>query len=395
MSASPAPKPIRLPTKLLTLLGAGNFIVGMGAFVVVGVITPVAAAFGISKADAGWMLTVYALVYAFSSPVLVAITGAHDRQRILMAGLVIFFCGSAVSALAPNFPALLIGRAIMAVGGGLVTPVSASIAVALVPPESRGKALAIVFGGLTLAQVFGVPAGAWLGYAFGWPSAFAAVCILTIIGIVGVGFMVPAHIIVPKTSLATLGSILVTPRLITAVAFTAFFVAGLYTVYTYLAPLLEARLGLGRDGITAILLIFGLGAVVGNSLGGLMTDRFGPQKTMLVLCVAQLILMPMITFVPFTLYLMAGVIAVWSIFAWSFNVPQQIRLANLDGPRTPVLLALNAAAIYLGGSLGSLVGGQVLLRANMDWLGLVGAAFAVLAMITLIRAEKFRTAVIS
>jgi MFS transporter, DHA1 family, inner membrane transport protein len=130
-------------------------------------------------------------------------------------------------------------------------------------------------------------------------------------------------------------------------------------------------------------------------LGGLMTDRFGPQKTLLVLCVAQLILMPMITFVPFTLYLMAGVIAVWSIFAWSFNVPQQIRLANLDGPRTPVLLALNAAAIYLGGSLGSLVGGQVLLRVNMDWLGPVGAAFAVLAMITLILAEKFRTAVIS
>jgi MFS transporter, DHA1 family, inner membrane transport protein len=395
MSQSPAPILARLPTKLLALLGAGNFFVGMGAFVVVGVITPVAAAFEISKADAGWMLTVYALVYAISSPVLVAITGALERQRILMSGLTIFFCGSAVSALAPNFTVLLFGRATMAVGGGLVTPVSAAIAVALVPPESRGKALAIVFGGLTLAQVFGVPTGAWLGYAFGWPSAFAAVCALTIVGIVGVGLLVPVGIIVPKTSLATLGAILATPRLITAVAFTAFFVASLYTVYTYLAPLLEARLGLGRDGITTMFLIFGMGAVVGNSLGGFMTDRFGPQKTLLVLCAVQLILMPMITVVPFTLYLMAGMIAVWSIFAWSFNVPQQIRLANLDGPRTPVLLALNAAAIYLGGSLGSLVGGQVLLRANMDWLGPVGAAFAVLAMITLLLARTFRTGVIS
>ena len=355
----------------------------MGAFVVIGVLTPIASGFQIDKAEASWVLTSYALVYAFTSPILVAVTGAFDRRRILMIGLAIFLLGALAAALAPSFALLLVARAIMALGGGLITPIAASMAVALVDPTLRGKALAKVFGGLTLAQVLGVPVGAWLGYAFGWQTAFLGVIALSALGPVLVLQFVPVGIATAPTTLKTLVSAFEHPHLIVAVFFTALFMGGLYTIYTFLGPLLEARYSLTRDGITTILLIFGAGAVVGNSIGGFLTDRIGPNTTLIGLCISQIVIMPLLTFPPLPLYPIAGLIAVWSICAWSFMVPQQARLASLDPPKTPVLFALNAAAIYLGGSLGSLVGGKLLSAAGLTFLGLGGASLMMIALASL------------
>lgn len=152
-----------LPPGLLPALSLANFAIGMGAFVAVGILTPVAQGFGLTVAQAGWVMTVYALVYAVASPLLVAVTGAVDRRALMLAGMAVFGLGALGSALAPSFAALLAARAMMALGGGVVTPVAAAVVAGLSAPEMRGRALATVFGGLTLAQVLGVPVGAWLG----------------------------------------------------------------------------------------------------------------------------------------------------------------------------------------------------------------------------------------
>lgn len=368
---------------ILLLLAFANFVIGMGAFVVVGVLTPVAEAFALTKAGAGWMLTGYALVYAVLSPVLVALTGRVDRKVVLLAGLALFGAGAAIAALAPSYAVLLAGRVVMAGGGGLVTPVAASIGVALSAPEARGRALATIFGGLTLAQVLGVPAGAWLGYALGWQAAFAAVALLTVAGFAVVARSVPRGLTTPVATLGSLGSVLATPRLVTAVSFTAFFVGGLYVVYTFMAPLLEARLGLGRDGVTGMLVVFGLGAFAGNAMGGFLTDRIGAARTLALLCAAQVVLMPAVTETRLSLVGTGALVALWSLCAWSFMVAQQARLAALEPPRTPILFALNAAAIYLGGSIGSFVGGRVLNGAGLDTLGWAGAAIVAVAAFSL------------
>lgn len=386
MTATPSARPV------LLLMAFANFVVGMGAFVVVGVLTPVAEAFALSKAAAGWMLTGYALAYAFLSPVLVALTGRADRRLVLMAGLALFAIGAFAAAAAPSYAILLTGRAVMAAGGGLVTPVAASIGVALSAPEARGKALATVFGGLTLAQVLGVPAGAWLGYALGWDAAFVAVAALSVAGLLTVAAAVPRGLVTPVATLPLLGQVLATPFLVTAVLFTALFVGGLYTVYTFLAPLLEARLGLGRDGVTAMLVVFGLGAVVGNTVGGWLTDRIGSEKTLAILCAAQIVLMPVLTLSHPGLYATGALIGIWSAFAWSFMVAQQARLAALDPSRTPLLFALNAAAIYLGGSAGSFLGGEILMRSGIDALGYAGAALVALAALSLWVVKRMRRA---
>jgi MFS transporter, DHA1 family, inner membrane transport protein len=370
-------------TRQLWLLALANFVIGMGAFVVVGVLSPVAQAFGISRPEAGALMSVYAATYALASPLLVAATGRVDRRRLLAVGLAVFGIGALAAALSTGFVWLLAARALMALGGGLVTPVAASVGVVLAGAGGQGRALAIVFGGLTLAQVLGVPAGAWLGYAFGWPAAFAVVAALSALGLAAVLQALPAGIAVPVASLASLGAVLRSARLMAAIAFTALFIGALYVCYTFLAPLLETLYGLSRDGVTGMLVLFGLGAVIGNAMGGRLTDRIGPRRTLLLLCLAQSLLMPALTLPTWPLVTVGALVMVWSVFGWSFMVPQQARLAALDPARLPVLFALNASAIYIGATLGASVGGAVLKTLGLHALGPFGAALALLGLASL------------
>lgn len=367
----------------LWLLALANFVIGMGAFVVVGVLSPLAQAFGVTRPQAGALMSVYAGTYAVASPLLVAATGRLDRRLLLVLGLGLFGLGALAAALAPSFGWLLAARALMALGGGLVTPVAASVGVVLAGPGRQGQALAIVFGGLTLAQVLGVPAGAWLGYAFGWASALAVVAALSLLGLLAVAAALPRGIRVPVASLASLAGVLRSGRRMGAVAFTALFIGALYVCYTFLAPLLETLYGLSRDGVTGMLALFGLGAVAGNAMGGRLTDRIGPRRTLVLLCLAQAVLMPALTLPTWPLAVVGALIFVWSVFAWSFMVPQQARLAALDPVQLPVLFALNASAIYVGATLGSALGGAVLKGPGLHALGLFGAALMALAFASL------------
>jgi MFS transporter, DHA1 family, inner membrane transport protein len=374
----------------LLVLAFANFVIGMGAFVVIGVLTPVAQAFQIDKPTAGWLLTIYALVYAVASPLLVSTSGAADRRRVMLIGMTVFAAGALLAVVAPSYPVLLLARALMAVGGGLVTPVAATVGVALVPPAERGRALATVFGGLTLAQVVGVPAGAWLGYALGWQAAFIVVLVLALLCVPALRAVVPRGVAVPPVSGATLLAVLATPRLVIAVMFTVLFIGGIYTVYTFLAPMLEQRLALQRNGVTAMLALFGLGAVAGNWLGGRLTDRIGPARTLAVLCGAQMALLPLVSGWVLPLVASAALIALWSVAGWSFMVPQQARLAMLDPARVSVLFALNAAAIYVGATLGSALGGAMLRAGGYTSLGLAGAALVGVGALTLLLARHLQ-----
>lgn len=373
-----------LPPGLLPALSLANFAIGMGAFVAVGILTPVAQGFGLTVAQAGWVMTVYALVYAVASPLLVAATGAADRRAVLVAGMAVFGLGALGSALASSFGALLAARAVMALGGGVVTPVAAAVVAGLTAPAARGRALATVFGGLTLAQVLGVPLGAWLGYSFGWPVAFAVVAVLCAVTAAVLALRVPGRISVPRPGLAALGQVLRSGWRMGAVAFTAVFLGGIWCVYAYFGPLIEARLGSGGNTVSLMLVIFGLGAVAGNWLGGRLTDRIGSNRTLLLLCAAQAVLLPAVAGLALPLPVMAVLVAGWSVCGWSFMAAQQARLAGMDAPRAAIMLALNAAAIYVAAAIGSFGGGLAL-----DWtgsfaaLGLAGAVAVLVAAWTI------------
>lgn len=361
-------------------LALANFAVGMGAFVVIGLLSPVATDLGISRAQAASLLTSYAIVYAIGSPLLVALTGGLEQRLALTLGMAVFGGGALAAALSSGLTAVLAARCVMALGAGLVTPVAATVGVALAGAAQRGRALAVVFGGLTLAQALGVPLGAWIGYAYGWRLAFGLVAVLAAVSAAALALSLPRGVQVAVASLASLKAVLTSLTQSVAVSFTALFIGGLYVLYTFLAALVEARYQLGRDGVTVMLGVFGVGAVVGNSVGGLLTDRIGPQRTLLLLCTAQLLLLPALSLLPLNLWAFGALVGFWSVCCWSFMVPQQARLALLAPERIPVLFALNAAAIYVGSSAGSALGGLTLRTLGFDGLGPIGALLALLAL---------------
>ncbi|MCC1491066.1 MFS transporter [Cognatishimia sp. F0-27] len=373
---------------VIGILSACNFVIGMGAFVIISIIEPLADGLAVSISTAGGLLTAYALSYAVLSPLLVATTGQLGRRRVLFWGLAIFGAASLVAALSNNIWLLYAARVFAAAGAGLVTPVAAAIATALAPPETRGRALAAVFFGITLAQVLGIPAGSWLAYTFGWRAAFFIVALLSLPCLWLVWTRVPQGLRFPPSTLGDLGRVLVDPVKMGAVLFTASFLGAIYVLYTFLAPLLAETMGYGRDGITLVMLIFGVAAVVGNLLGGWMTDRIGSIRTLALLCIAQIVLMPVFSALPFENGTLMGLVFVWSLAGWSFTAAQQLRILSLAPDQAGVLFALNAAAIYVGVALGSALGGAILDRFGLISLGAAAGVAAFGALVHLLASHR-------
>ena len=218
-------------TGLLTALTFANFAIGIGAFGVIGVLSPIADGLHLSHAEAGLVVSIYAAAYAIGSPLLIAATGALDRRTVITAGLSLFLFASLLSAFAPNATWLFSARVIGALGAGMVTPVSASIAVATSSPERRGAALSFVILGLTLAQVGGIPIGSFLGYTAGWRATFVLVAATSAAALVAILVLVP-RIRTPVTTLSTLGRTLVSPVEMPAILITATMMAAAWILFT-------------------------------------------------------------------------------------------------------------------------------------------------------------------
>ena len=373
---------------LLALLSFGNFIIGMGAFVVIGIVSPIAEGLGSSKASVGIILTVYALAYAVASPIAVAVTGRMARRNLLIGALSLFLAGTVASALAQSLWLLSASRVLVALGAALFTPVAAGVAVALSAPEARGKALATVFGGLTLAQVIGVPAGAWLAYRFGWEAAFWAVAALAATGIATLVLAMPRDIRFQPAGLAVIAATLRDRTVLFAAAFTATFMGAIYLVFTFFGPLIEASVGTNAELRSFYLVLFGLGAVAGNYAGGFLNDRIGSTRTLVILCLGQAVSMPLFSIIPWSAALFAILVGVWSSFGWSFMAPQQARLVALAPQAQALVLALNAALLYGGIAIGSGISSAVLGSFGLVGLGLAGGIGALVALGHLLASER-------
>ena len=366
---------------VIPILSAANFVIGMGAFVVIGLLDPLAADLTMTTSEAGWVMTTYALAYAVLSPLLVSSTGTFGRRRVIATGLAVFALANLVMAIASSANWVFAARILAAGGAGLVTPVAAAVAAGISAPEHRAKALSTVFIGITLAQVFGVPVGTFIAYTFGWRVAFWIVFILALPCLWLIWTRVPKGLSFQPVTLADLKRVLTNGHLMLAVMFTASFLGSIWVVYTYFAPLLTQTMGWGRNGIALALIIFGIGAVIGNVLGGILADRIGPVRTLLLLSTTQIVWLSLYSWLPFPGWLLLTIVFCQSVCGWSFLAGQQARLVSLAPTSAPVLLSLNAAAIYIGAAIGSAVGAFVIERAGLTALGWTASGLAVIAVI--------------
>jgi MFS transporter, DHA1 family, inner membrane transport protein len=370
----------------------GNFAIGMGAFVVVAVLSPIAGDLGMSKAEAGLVMTVYAVSYAVLSPLLVSLTGRIDRRTVLITGLSVFVASALIAALSQSALLLYLARVLGAAGAGIVTPIAASVAFSVAAPEERGRALSRVFAGMTLAQALGLPVGGFLGYTFGWQSVFVVVAVLSAISLALVVRLVPRNVPSQVSSLRTLGAALADWRSMLSVLVTASFTTAAYAVYTYVAPLFEQTMGFGRDGITLMLIVYGIGAVAGNWAAGFVTDRFGPFRSLLAMAVELALISPVYSLLPVPVPVLVIIGFLTALFGWAFMVPQQARLVRQTPERQSVVLSLNAAAIYVGASAGSGIGALVVAGYGLEALGFASTACWLLVILHLVVSERLAPA---
>jgi MFS transporter, DHA1 family, inner membrane transport protein len=342
------------------ILALGTFAVGTDAFVLAGFLPDVAKSLHTSTAGAGQAVTVFAAAYAVASPVVATLTARFPRRLLLVAALVVLAAANAASALAPNLPFLLAARVLAAAGAAGYTPTAGAVSAALVRPEMRGRALSVVVAGLTVATALGVPLGDAVGSVMGWRAALglvAGLCLLTAIAAAALMPTLPGSAPVP---LAARVAALRRPGVATVLPLTALGMAAAYTVYAYAIPALHA-LGIA-DGATAwILSAYGVGAVAGNLAAGIAADRLGPTRVLVAgytLMAASMAAFAVLAATGVHAPLLVVLLAVvWGASTWCQTPPQQHRLFSAAPAEAPLLMALNASAIYVGIGIGTAAGG--------------------------------------
>jgi DHA1 family inner membrane transport protein len=367
---------------------SGNFVVGLGVFVMIGLNTPIAAAYHTTPDAAGMVVTWYAVAYALAAPISTALTGRTSRQNALAGGLVLFAVASAAGALAPNLFILKASRILAAVGAGIFNPAAAAVVASTAAHERRGRALAILFSGTTVAQVFGVPVGSWCGYAFGFSATLWVVSGLAVFAAVIVWVSIPAKLDFKPTSLETLAHTLLMPHLVLAALYSTTLMAATYAVYTYIGPLIESRYGFGRDGVTFYLVLMGIVAIPSNFLGGHLADRLGTSRTLMALNALQIFMLPIVAWAQIGPVAMAIAISIWGMSAWAYMTPQQSRLVGLAPDYPGIMMSLNTSAIFIGVAIGSALGGAALARGNWGLVAGLSCILAVGALVHLIVSNR-------
>lgn len=368
--------------RTLWWLSLVNLIVGSGAFVLGGILAPMAQALGVGVGAAGQAMTAYALSTALLAPLALLFTGQWKRRSAMVAALVVFALGNLVCAAAGSLGTLLLGRVLMGVGA-VFTPIAAGIAVALVAPALRGRALANVFLGISLSYVVGVPLGSWLGLTYAWHTPIWVIGAASALAALGLWRAVPAELNAPGARFDGLGALLARRDVLAVLGLTLSYFIAIFAVFSYIGPVLQSLVPMTRERLSLTLALFGVSGVLGTILGGWANDRFSPRRTIFV----QLsILGTTMVALPLTAgswFAMTGVLLVWGTSGFGMMVPQQSRLAALAPTQAPLLLSLNTSMLYLGTALGAVVGGAATERLGLAQLGWAGAPFVACGLVIL------------
>ena len=360
------------------------YAIGTTEFVIVGLLPTVASDLHITLPLAGLIVSVYALGVTFGAPVLTALTGKVERKPLLLGLMALFIVGNTAAALSTNYEMLLLARVISAFAHGVFFSVGATIAADLVPENRRASAIAMMFMGLTVAIVTGVPIGTFVGQTFGWRATFWAVAGLGVVAFLGIATLLPSTLskAAPASFLDQI-RVLGSGRLLLVFAMTTLGYGGTFVAFTFLASILEQITGFEAAGVSLILVLYGAAIAVGNLAGGRIADR-SPVKALLWLFALQSVVLLLFSF--------SAVSQTWTLitlaalgFLSFANVPglqlYVVQLARLHRPgAVDVASALNIAAFNLGIALGAWIGGVVvdssLGLGSTPWVGAVMVAGA-------------------
>lgn len=367
-----------MPLALLAL-AVGAFGIGTTEFVVIGLLPQVATSFAVTVPTAGLLVTGYALGVVAGSPLLTALGTRIPRRRMLMLLMALFTAGNTITALAPDFGVMLAGRVVTSLAHGAFFGIGSVVAAELVEPRKKARAIALMFTGLTVANVVGVPLGTFVGQHLGWRATFGMVAGLGVLGFAGIAALVPDLPRPADVRLRRELAALRDPQVVLAMAMTVLGFGGVFAAITYLTPMLTRVTGFADSSVSWLMVVFGLGMVAGNLVGGRFADR--RLIPMLVAALGGLA----VVLALFTLGAQAKPTAALAVFligglGFATVPPLQKRVMDLAHDAPTLASAVNIGAFNLGNALSAWLGGMVISAGfgytAPDWIGALLAAAA-------------------
>ncbi|WP_313253570.1 MFS transporter [Stenotrophomonas sp.] len=361
----------------LWALTLGAFAIGTTEFVIVGLIPTIAADLQVSLPSAGLLVSLYALGVAIGAPALTALTGRVPRKTLLVALMALFTVGNLIAWMAPGYGPLIVARVLTGLAHGVFFSIGSIIATSVVPKEKAASAIAIMFTGLTVALVIGVPLGTFIGQHLGWRATFLAVAALGVIALLGSLLLVPNNL--PRSAPATFGqqfAVLAQPRLLLVYAMTALGYGGTFLSFTYLASILQEVSGFSANAVSLVLLVYGVSVAIGNLWGGRLADRLGPIPALKRIFALLALVLLVLTFTAYNPVLVLLTVLAMGAVAFG-NVPglqvYVVKQAQRFVPQaTDVASGLNIAAFNIGIAIGASLGGLVVDHVGLmhtPWLG--------------------------
>ncbi|WP_223693195.1 MFS transporter [Leifsonia poae] len=368
----------------LIALALGGFGIGLTEFVIAGLLPEVAADFHVDEAAAGWLISGYALAVVVGALGLTATVTRLPRKTVLLGLMVLFIVGNAVSALAPSYTVMLTGRVLAALCHGAFFGIGSVVAAGMVAPEKRARAIAIMFTGLTAANVLGVPFGTLLGQALGWRSTFLAITVIGVVALAGVALLVPRATEAPHSDglLRELRAFR-SGQVWLSIVVTILGFGGMFGAFTYMAYTLTEVSGFASSAVPWLLILFGVGLFAGNALGGRFADR-ALDTSLVVILFALAVVLAVFALVAGNPVATVVALVLLGFFGFATVPGLQTRVMTY-ADRAPTLASgANIAAFNLGNALGAWIGGLAITAGlgytSPLWVGAVITAGAVVVM---------------
>ncbi|TSB47330.1 MFS transporter [Alkalicoccobacillus porphyridii] len=362
------------------VLAVSAFVVGMVELIIGGILPVMSKDLGVSVGAVGQLITIFALVFAISGPVLLSMTSKYERKRLYLIALGVFFLANIGSFLSPGYGVLIFFRVITSMSAALIIVLSLTIAPKIVKPEYRSRAIGIITMGVSSALVLGVPLGVLIGEAYGWRILFLIIAVLTLIaGLIIMKFLDPVppeQVSSVRDQLRSLKNV----KLSSAHVVTLLVLAGHYTMYAYFAEYLNVTMNAEPYWVSVAFFVFGISAVSGGGIGGWVTDRIGPERTVLLFTVLFFVVLATMPLTNQSVILFTVSLIIWGMLSWSIAPAQQGYLIKTAPRTSDIQQSINTSALQFGIAIGSGIGGLVVNGFSVEAAPIGGSILVILSI---------------
>ncbi|SEN66329.1 MFS transporter [Paenibacillus sp. OK076] len=370
------------------VLALVSFLVGTSEYVIAGILDRISDTMNISLIAAGQLITIFSLVYALGTPIIIALTSRMDRRKLLLYFLGLFVAGNVLAYLLPGYGLFIAARILMALGAGVVVVTALTVAAKIAPAGKQASSIATVITGFTASLIVGVPLGRMVAAAWDWKLIFAGIAILGVLAMIVIASTIPPSEGEAPVPLKKQLALLKQPRIGFALLVSFFWLGGYSIAYTYISPYLVTVAGMNETVLSSALLAFGIASLIGSKSGGFSADRMGVKRTLILGMALHVVSLLMLNITAHSGVIVFIVLILWSFSAWSSGPTQQYNLVTLAPESSGIMLSLNSSVMQLAMAAGAGIGGIAVSAVSLSSITWIGAAGVVIAMIIIIFAYR-------